>query len=130
MRLRYAILCDSSNETNDGKLNLFGITEAIYAYQFPAVHREIHLICAFEIEPSDAEVPQIVEVQLIDMDGKQHLGFKSEVVCPPGRTTLNHRHLLHDLQFPAAGSYEFVVFVQGKRVGSASLGAFEVPRPA
>jgi hypothetical protein len=129
MQLRYAIFCDYSSESIEGKLNLLGITEAIYAYSFPAVHREGHLICAFELEPGDSEKVRKVAVQLVDADGNRLLEINTEVQAPPQRHLLNHRHLLHDIQFPKEGTYEFAVLVDGFRVGGLPLQAIRLDPP-
>lgn len=129
MRFRYALLCDASNETNDGKLNLFGVTEALYAYQFPASHREMNLICSFELEPEDTGVSRTVSVKFIDADAKPLIAMETQVQNPSGRRVLNHRHIFHDTILPAAGLYQFSISVDGVEVGFVPLEVVLIPPP-
>lgn len=130
MIFRYALLCDYSNETNDGKLNCFGVTDAVFAFQFPAVHKHCHLVLSMIVEPVDFGQTRVVEIDFIDMDGNRILGIQAPVACGDRRQVMNHRHLFHDLQLPRAGSYQFTIRIDGREVAEVPWEAHQIERPA
>lgn len=126
MQLRYALLCDYSSETNDGKLNILGTTDSVYALSFPAVHKHAHLILSFSIEPDDFGTKPVVGVRLIDADGSRLFDIEAPLDAGNSRRIINHRHILHDISFPRAGTYQFSILVDGKEVTALPIEAIEV----
>lgn len=126
MQLRYALLCDYSSETNDGKLNILGTTDAVFALSFPAVHKHAHLIVSFAIEPEDFGTKPAIGVRLIDADGNRLFDIEAPLEAGHSRRVINHRHILHDIGLPKAGTYQFSVLVDGVEVAALPLEAIEV----
>ena len=54
MRVKLALLADSANVSREGKLNLLGIFDAIFARELPTSHPHMHLVLRFEALPADA----------------------------------------------------------------------------
>lgn len=130
MLVRFAVLCDYSNETSDGKLNLFGLTEAVFAHKFPAIHKHCHLIVSFLIEPDDIGNQLAVEVRFTDADGKSLMEIRGSVSCSKAHTIVNHRHIIHDLQLSVPGPYQFSIRIEGREVATQTLEAVLVsPAP-
>lgn len=127
MLVRSIILCDYSNDSTDGKLNAFGITDSIYAHSFPARHKTCHLIVSFELQQSDFGSIKNSEVRLIDPDGRRLLETKTPIECVPTAPIVNHRHIIHDLELAVAGAYEFTVFIDGVEAGKRSFEAVRLP---
>ncbi len=113
MHVRYAILCDYSNDTTDGKLNLFGTTDVIYAFSFPCIHKVCHFVVSFEVDPDDFGVTRTVVTELIDADGQGLVKFEAPILIPENQRLINHRHIIHDLNFPKEGTYQFTVRIDG-----------------
>lgn len=128
MKVRYALFCDHSNDTADGKLNLIGITDTLFAYSFPARHREGHFVVSFVVDPADSGTKSQVELRMIDADGKPILSSKSEIQWPNDVRILNQRHILHDIALANAGSYRFEVLVEGEVLANCQLEAQRIEK--
>ena len=50
MRVSLALLADYSNVSREGKLNILGIFDTIYAPRFPTTHAHLQLVVRFEAE--------------------------------------------------------------------------------
>jgi hypothetical protein len=127
MTLRYMIFCDYSIEGRDGKLTAVGITDTIYAHNFPATHRSGHLIASFEMTPEDQGRTRGIELRFINEDGVVLMNAAAEVVCPNELVILNHRHILMDMPIEREGDFEFHMLVDGVVAATASLRARKVP---
>ena len=51
MELTLALLADYANISREGKLNIMGIFEQIFALSFPAVHAQLQLVLRLESSP-------------------------------------------------------------------------------
>ena len=126
VQLRYALLCDYSSETNDGKLNILGTTDAVYAMAFPAIHKHAHVIVSFQIEPEDFGTRPLIGLQLIDEDGRNLLSIEAALEAGHMTRIINHRHILHDIALPKPGTYQFTITVDGRAVWVIPFQAIEV----
>ena len=79
MELSLALLADGANLSREGKLNLFGIFDTIFARTFPTTHPQMQLVLRFEARAEEAGQTHTVEVQfaaqsetLYMCDGKLH----------------------------------------------------------
>jgi hypothetical protein len=55
LRIPLALLADSANVSQDGKLNILGIFENIMSFQFPVSHPTMALVFAVEGDTGDIE---------------------------------------------------------------------------
>ena len=121
MELRYALLAHFANVTQEGNLNVMGIFDRLFAPQFPAVHRQLYLVTCMATDPEDEGQTRQLEIQLIDADGNVLTELKGEINFGIGKQVFNQLHLFQDLQFPAAGSYQFNIFFDGHPVKTIDL---------
>ena len=70
MELRYGLLCDFANATQEGKLNVIGIFDRLYAVTFPAVHRQLFLVTSISTEPEDEGASREINIQMIKVARK------------------------------------------------------------
>lgn len=116
MEVTLALLADYANVTREGKLNIMGIFDIIYAQSFPARHPQMQLIMRFESDPAEAGTTKAVEVQLIDEDGKKLMSIGGDITLGQGRPgepiTANHILTLNNLGFEKPGNYEFKILIQ------------------
>lgn len=110
MILRYAILADFANVTNDGKVNIFGVMDRIFSQQFPAVHRAMFLVMSLESEHEDDEQKRAIDVQLIDPDAQIISRIQGQIEFGAGKQILNQIHVFQDVMFKSAGAYQFNIF--------------------
>ncbi len=111
-----------------GKLNVLGAFNRIFAQSFPAVHPRMSVaIKLVASEPTETSEPRPIEVSLFDADRQspplfQMSGMVQLPVDNRGfRQDANVLLELNGLEFPRAGTYEFVVTVNGEEIGDAPI---------
>lgn len=128
MYLRYGLLADAVVPGAMGKKNIIGTFLAIHAPKFPRIHPSLSL--AIRVEGDASEVGQHdFELGFVDADYKAvmpplkgQLNLEKEMIPIEGipfaaEATIN----VENLPLPQAGSYEFVVKVDGRHLGSLPL---------
>jgi len=120
MNATLAVLADFANQSADGKLNILGAFDTIYAPSFPAAHPEMKVVVRFELHPAEADQAKALEIQFRGSDGQKLLGLQGVLQVtvrpdsPAGEMLSTHTILgINGLQLPAAGRYEFVVMING-----------------
>ena len=121
MELRYAVLCDFANVTNEGKLNILGVFDRLFATSFPASHRQLYLINSIETEPEDEGETREIHVQLINADGRVITELRGSMNFGIGKQVVNQIHLFQDVQFPAPGPYQFNILFDGRTVKTLTM---------
>jgi hypothetical protein len=114
MRVPLALLADYANVTAEGKLNIMGIFDAIYAGAFPATHPQMRLIMRFQFAAGDRGTTKNIQIRLLDADGNALLALGSTVVVPqnaPLNLEIPQIIELNGLQFPKQGDYAFSILV-------------------
>jgi hypothetical protein len=121
MELRYALLSDFANATQEGKLNVMGIFDRLYALTFPAVHRQLFLITSIETEPEDEGQTRDIQIQMINADGIVLTELRGQINFGIGKQVFNQIHVFQDLRFEIAGSYQFNIFFESRMVKTLDL---------
>ncbi len=125
MELAFLHIADYASVTKDDKLNVMGIFSAINAPSFPAPHPEMHVVAQLAADPAEYGRQFQVTIKLLDEDASHELvNFNVPATVPNGhglQVTMNFTLRLVNVVFPAPGTYEFVVLVDGDQKGSASL---------
>ena len=120
MKIPLAVLADAANVSLEGKLNIFGIFNRIWAGSFPAHHPQMQLVLGFEADSSESETEKRLEIQLMDADGKKLGGISGTFKVPKGTAgypiLVNHIHSLSGVTFPKAGDYAFKIHLNGQFV--------------
>lgn len=129
MILRYAILADFANVTNDGKVNIFGVMDRIFSQQFPAVHRAMFLVMSLESEHEDDEQKRNIDVQLIDPDAQIISRIQGQIEFGIGKQILNQIHVFQDVMFKSAGAYQFNVFFDETLIKTVDLELILMQQP-
>lgn len=128
MHLRYAIVCDYANGTQDGRLNICGVLDRLYATAFPAVHRTMFFVVSIELGPEDEGEDHEVHIQLMDGDAVTLADLRGHFRFGVGDRILNQVHQLHDLGFQAPGLYRFSVFLDGALAKTVDLELVQMPQ--
>lgn len=129
MKLRYAMIAEYANFTGDGKLNLMGVTDRIFAYNFPAVHRDLVLVNSLETENDDEGTTQELHVQLIDPDGRTVAELTGNLEIAGGKQVFHQIHVFQDVKFESAGSYQVNLFINRDAVEAIPLELVQIPAP-
>ena len=129
MNVRLMALCDYASQTREGKLNMMGIFDALFAASFPVRHPSMFLVLRLEVAPSEIGHDQTMIVKIADEDGRKLLELQGKLTTnrPDGRT-LTYRpfhldNLLHlqQIEFPHAGEYRVDVLVNSQAVAALPL---------
>jgi hypothetical protein len=129
MLVRLAVLAEAANQTSDGKLNILGEFNLIWAAAFPVSWPRIFLVLKLEVEPGDPP-QQKLRIRILDEDansigptleGDVDLGRRFRSGIPVvGACMLEFRNAL----FPKAGTYEFEVTLGNELLTSVPLYVF------
>jgi hypothetical protein len=132
LEIKLAVLADYSNISREGKLNILGIFDRIYAQNIPATHPQMQLIMTLEADRVDADREHSIAIELIDSDGKKlfTVGGKLEFKPPPPgeHVKLNHAMQLNNLRFDNYGKYEFKVLINNEVRKSIPLSLVEAKK--
>ena len=137
MRVALGVLADYANVAADGKLNIMGVFQIVYAAQFPHVHPQMHLVLTLEADPSEAGNKKQLEVKLMGPDGAPLLGVGGEMEVPKGSPFagaaigLNHILGFQGVRFDKPGDYQFAVLIGSDHKDSIRFKVIQVtPGPA
>lgn len=135
MRLTILLAADYANMTREGKLNVMGIFNDIYATTFPARHSSMHLVAKLMAELGEYGTSRNFTVKLLDADGSSVFDLSGQFQVPTGRQgrkpEVNLIFELKDLIFPKEGIYQFVLLVDKDHKGELTLyvNKVEMPNP-
>jgi len=131
MRVKLALLADSANVSREGKLNLLGIFDAIFARELPTTHPHMHLVLRFEALSSDSGRRVGVEVALVDPAGDPVLRLPGVLHVPPvpaGMTAgVDHAIALANVAFHQPGDHAFEVRLDGRLAATVPLRVDTLP---
>ncbi len=137
MEITFAHLCDYATVSREGKLSVLGIFSQIHAAQVPLVHAQAFL--AYELKINYAEVgrPVVLDIQIVDEDGKKLLGARvngavqSGTPVKPGETPLIEQILgIHNLTFPRFGVYNVNFFLNERLAKQLEFRLVQTQAPA
>lgn len=125
MELALALVCDDARDDPQGKLDVHGIFNDLYAPGFPAKQDRMVLVLAIEWDHDDDGRYQF-RVDLVGPDAKPSFTVSGHTDVdarphdrPPPRTRLVMP--LDDVVFPEPGPYRFQVKVKGQELGGPTL---------
>ena len=133
MHVALAVLADGANVTREGKLNLLGIFDTIFARTFPVMHPQMQLVLRFEAEPQEAGTRRDVEVQFLAADGRVLFRLPGAVMVQQrnvGDTVrMDQIVTLNNVQLEHPGRYRFHVVVDGEPAATVPLHVEQIPTP-
>jgi hypothetical protein len=124
MHIKVAVLCDAATEDN-GKLNLLGAFDTIFAPQLPAVHPQCALALRVTFMSSD-EGEHALKFNFVDADGRAimpPIETPVSVTLPEEALFLTRNFIVtfQNLKFAEAGFYSVDVRLDGKSKGNIPL---------
>jgi hypothetical protein len=136
VELTMALVCDRARATEDGKLDVHGVFNDLFATGFPAKQQRMMLVMGIEWDRTD-DGRYKFRVDLEDPTGRPTLTLEGHTDVdkrtpdrPPARTRLIMP--LEEVVFPVPGTYRFVLRMKGTQLQGPALHAFlkEAPPPA
>lgn len=129
MELSLALVCDDARPDVEGKLDVHGIFNDLFAPGFPARQDRMVLVVAMEWDRDDQGRYQF-RADLVDPEGNTALTVEGETDVdrrapdrPPARTRLILP--LEDVVFPVPGRYAFRISMKGREFAGPTLHLFE-----
>lgn len=124
-----AVLADGSNVTKEGKLNIFGIFDAIHLREFPGTHSLAHLILQFECNAVEFGQTKEIRIIAIDADGKRLAEFGANLEIAQQRDLLNLKVNfpipVKQMRFETPGDYDFIILISGEEKKRVSFKVLE-----
>ena len=134
MQLQIAVLCDHASTNPEGKLDVHGIFNDLYAPGFPAQQDRMVLVLQIEWDHDDHGRYQF-RADLLDPAGQPALSVDGHTDVdsrpldrPPPRTRLVLP--LDQVVFPAPGRYRVRIRLKGKELEGPSLYLVSAAEPA
>jgi len=125
MQLLMALVCDDARVTPEGKMDIHGVFNDLYAPGFPAKQDKMVLVLVVEWDREDEGRHQF-RVDLEGEDGKPSLSVEGHTDVdrrpadrPPPRTRLIMP--IEEAIFPRPGPYRFMVRMKGQTFTGPSL---------
>lgn len=134
MDLVLALACDQARERDDGKLDVIGIFNELYAPGFPAMQEKMTVVFVVEWSADEAG-RQPLRVDLVDEQDRKILTIQGHTEVsersddrPPPQTRLVMP--LEQVVFPRAGRYAFVLTAGNESRRAFSMFVGERPEMA
>jgi hypothetical protein len=124
MRITLAVLADYANVSREGKLNIMGIFDTIYAVSYPTQHPTMNLVMRVSAHYTECDRPHKLEVKFSDSDGHQIFALAGQIVATgqPGRITgIDHVLAINNLAFTKPGDYAFDILVDDNHAANVPL---------
>lgn len=118
MQVTFAVLADAANLSQEGKLNVLGVFDALQVGALPAVHPRAHLVVHFKGAASDVG-RHTVTLRWINPKGSELWTSTGElnVGQPPAGVVEMDLPLIAQIDLPidAAGSYQMSISLDDKQ---------------
>ncbi|MEP6617887.1 MAG: hypothetical protein ABJE47_01180 [bacterium] len=123
MHVTFALFADGANLSQEGKLNILGVFDALQVGALPALHPRATLVVHLKGTPSDAGTHRVL-LQWVSPSGTELWNSEGElgVQAPPAAVT--------ELDFPLIAQLDLPLDVSGRyvmRVGLDGVTHAEVP---
>jgi len=130
MEVDLAVIADAANVSQEGKLNILGVFDTIWAREFPFRHASMVFVVRMNADFTEQGAHRM-EVRLMDADGRQLFRAEGPMQVPgaiPGRPHKPHVIMgLSGISFSMPGDYSFEVMVDGQLMKSVPLYVMKTP---
>ena len=115
------LLADAANVSREGKINILGNFNKIFAGQFPTTHVEMQMVLLLEADASEKGSEKQLDIKLLDEDGKNTLRTDTAKFILPTdwaagqKWTMYVIRPLRMVEFPSPGAYQFAILVNGEK---------------
>ena len=124
MQVSFALFADAANLSQEGKLNILGIFDAVHVGQFPAVHARCTFVVRLKASLGDMGSHQML-LQWVNPRGSVLWSSSAELAiqAPPNQTGEMDMPVIVQIDLPldVVGDYSMAVELDGTRHGEAVL---------
>lgn len=125
MEIVLAALADCANKSSDGKLNVMGLFDMLYAGDMPVTHPSMQLVLRIRVEPAEIDRQHELEIRCMDEDGQELFKVQGgfSVQAAPGKAaTFDHIVGISNLTLQKFGGYTFPIFINRDLKRTVELG--------
>jgi hypothetical protein len=131
MEVSLAVLADYANVSREGKLNIMGIFDRIFARQLPGQFPPMQVVIRLEAHFAEMGREHIIQIQLRDPDGETIFDINGNFTPMGGEAgetaPLNHIISLGNLPLKQAGGHSVVIWVDNDLKKEIPLKVVEAP---
>lgn len=124
MKVSFALFADAANLSQEGKLNILGVFDAVQVGQMPALHPRAHLVVRLKGTPADVGVHRIA-LRWLNPSGSELWSSEGQVELgqPPQQVTEVDIPLIAaiDLPLDVPGIYNMQIAVNDERRAEVPL---------
>jgi hypothetical protein len=114
MHVSFALFADAANISQEGKLNILGVFDAVHVGQIPALHPRATFVIRIKASPADAGV-HALSLTWLNPRGAELWSSEAQLEVgapPPGTSELDMPVILQlDLPLDMIGDYRMVIRV-------------------
>lgn len=133
MDVTFAVVADYANVSREGKLNVMGIFDRVFARQLPARFPPMQLVIRLEADFAEMEAEHSVRVQLADPDGEAVFDIDGTFTPRGGRpgekTSVNHVLQLANVPLNTIGTHRVLVWIDGDLKREVPVHVAQPPDP-
>ncbi|HEU4642943.1 MAG TPA: hypothetical protein VFS44_10860 [Gemmatimonadaceae bacterium] len=124
MRLSFALFADAANLSQEGKLNVLGVFDAVQVASLPTLHPRAHLVVRLKGGPSDVG-NHVISLRWLDPSGQELWGSNGELsigAAPTGVTEMDFPLIAAiDLPLSSPGTHVMQIALDGTVHGDVKL---------
>ncbi len=124
MHVSFALFADAANLSQEGKLNVLGVFDAVHVGQFPALHPRATLVIRLKGRPSDAGTHPMT-LRWVNPRGNELWSSTAElaIASTPGQTEDMDMPVIIQIDLPldVVGNYAMRVEIDGVRHAESVL---------
>lgn len=132
MDITFAVLADYANVSREGKLNVMGIFDRVFARQVPSRFPPMQLVIRLEAQPEELGREHALRIQLSDPEGAALFdingSFTPRGPDPTHAVSVNHVVGLADLPLQRTGVHTISIWIDDEQKREVVLRVDEPPR--
>lgn len=126
MDVTLAVTCDYANVSQEGKLNILGVSLGVDPPVLPYQVPQLYLVLSFEAGAAEFDTQKHVRIALLESDGTELFGLEGPIPVhrpdrPGSKAYINQVVALEGLYFEKSGDYAFHILVNGEEKRTVPL---------
>lgn len=133
MHVSFALFADAANISQEGKLNILGVFDAVQVAQLPALHPRTTFVLRLKATAQDVGVHPLV-MRWMNPRGNELWNSQAELEiggAPPGTSELDMPVIVQlDLPLDVPGEYRMIINVGSKHTAACTLTVHAAQQPS
>ena len=133
MDVTFAVVADYANVSREGKLNVMGIFDRVFARQVPARFPPMQLVIRLEADYAELDTEHGIRVQLADPDGEPVFDIDGSFTPRGGRpgekTSVNHVLQLGNVPLQRTGPHRVLIWIDDSLEREVVIHVTRAPDP-